>query len=135
MTARPTAWAMGRASLTEERGPAGTQMRAPASAIAGAPKTGMATNLWPAAVTRDEMEAVVEGWTVEQSMKRVGDGEYERMDSMVARMAASSATHVIMIEAAETSSRVATGVTLEDGSVAAKDWVRANVRLLIMRGD
>ena len=75
MTERPTAWAKGRASSTEERGPAGTQTRAPASAIAGAPKTGMATNLWPAAMTRAEMEAVVEGWTVEQSMKRVGEGE------------------------------------------------------------
>lgn len=81
------------------------------------------------------MEVVVEGWTVEQSMKRVGEGEYERMELIVARIAASSATHVIMIEAAETASRVVTGVTLEDGSVAAKDWVREAVRLLIMRGD
>ena len=54
---------------------------------------------------------------------------------MVVRMAASSATHVIMMEAAETASRVVTGVTLEGGNVAAKDWARAAVRLLIMRGD
>lgn len=81
------------------------------------------------------MEAVVEGWTVEQSIKRVGEGEWERMESMVVRMAASSATHVIMIEAAETASRVVATVTLDGGNVAAKDSARALVRLLIMRGN
>lgn len=54
---------------------------------------------------------------------------------MVVRIAASSATHVTMIDAAETASRVAAGMTLEGGNVAAKDSARAEVRLLTMRGD
>ena len=76
MLARPiTPFVYGKILETASLGPATMQINWPESAMAGAPKTGIATNLPPAEVMREDSLVVVSGWTVEQSTRTLPETE------------------------------------------------------------
>src|SRR5436305_6201051 len=104
-------------------------MSCPASAIAGAPKTGHATNSPLLAVILLAKASVVLGCTVEQSTNNLFVMLTFRAVSMVSFIAASSAIQVKMISDLETASSIVDAtMDLPGGSLilrfVARSWVR-----------
>nr|POE54398.1 hypothetical protein CFP56_41337 [Quercus suber] len=111
----------GRARATASGAPASTHTSCPASAMAGAPKTGHATKVAPAASMVAASLSVVSGWTVLQSTKSLEEAEAGSASAVaiVCSIAASSPTQVKIISALATASAMEVATwALSAGSVA-----------------